>query len=89
MASNNIRHDGLTTALTTHPCSQVKKWRVAKLRVGDTGAAAEAQHYLLAHAERIRRLADLQAERRLRDRKRGRLQAARFSWVGPQELELV
>ena len=54
-----------------------------------SGAAIEAQDYLCKHSERIRRLADLQMERRLRDRKRGKAKTASFSWVFKKEISLV
>lgn len=65
----------------------VQRWQVPQLRVSSV-AAVEAQEYLCRHAERLRRLADLQMERRLRDRKRGRQRAAAFSWVGKREVLL-
>jgi acyl-[acyl-carrier-protein] desaturase len=53
------------------------------------GEAAEAQEFLCKHSERVRRLAELQMERRLRERKRGRSRAACFSWVKGQEVALT
>ena len=66
----------------------VQRWGVAGLRFAG-GPAAEAQEYLCKHSERIRRLADLQMERRLRDRKRGKAKSASFSWLFKRELSLV
>jgi hypothetical protein len=61
-------------------CSQIKRWRVAELQhLG--GEAAAAQEFVMAHPARIRRLANIQAERRLRDKKRGKVKEASFSWV--------
>lgn len=57
----------------------LQRWKVAELRV--SGAAAEAQDFLLAHPSRVRRLAHLQVERRVRDRRRGG-RHAQFSWLG-------
>ncbi len=61
---------------------------MADLRLSG-GAAAEAQDFLCKHSERIRRLADLQMERRLRDRKRGKAKSASFSWIFKREVSLV
>jgi acyl-[acyl-carrier-protein] desaturase len=52
------------------------------------GQAAEAQDFLCKHSERVRRLAELQMERRLRERKRGKSRAASFSWAHGQEIAL-
>ncbi|EFJ46489.1 hypothetical protein VOLCADRAFT_62507 [Volvox carteri f. nagariensis] len=65
----------------------VKRWDIANLKVV-TGEAAEAQAFLMKHSERIRRLADLQMERRLRDRKRGKTRTAAFSWIFKREVSL-
>ncbi|GLC41789.1 hypothetical protein PLESTM_001239700 [Pleodorina starrii] len=65
----------------------VKKWDIANLQVV-TGEAAEAQAFLMKHSERIRRLADIQMERRLRDRKRGKTRTAAFSWIFKREVAL-
>ncbi len=54
-----------------------------------SGEAAEAQEYLCHHSDRIRRLADLQMERRLRDRKKGRSKTAAFSWIFKKEVSLT
>jgi hypothetical protein len=54
-----------------------------------SGEAAAAQDFLCRHSERVRRLAELQMERRLRDRKRGRGRSASFSWVHGREVSLV
>ena len=67
---------------------QVNRWNIAGLRLS-SGAATEAQDYLCKHSERIRRLADLQMERRLRDRKRGKAKAASFSWIFKREVSLT
>lgn len=67
---------------------QVDRWDIASVRV-ESGAAAEAQDFLVHHADRVRRLADIQTERRLRDRKRGKSKIAAFSWVGKREVSLV
>lgn len=66
----------------------VKRWGVADLRLRQ-GAAAEAQEYLCKHSERIRRLADLQMERRLRERKRGLAKSAAFNWIFKREVSLL
>ena len=66
----------------------VQRWNVPSLKVS-SGSAAEAQEYLCKHSERIRRLADLQMERRLRDRKRGKSKLASFSWIFKREVSLV
>lgn len=66
----------------------VKRWGIPNLKLS-SGAAAEAQDYLCKHSERIRRLADLQMERRLRDRKRGKGKSANFSWIFKREVSLV
>ena len=66
----------------------VQRWDVPNLKLS-SGNAAEAQEYLCKHAERIRRLADLQMERRLRDRKRGKSKLASFSWIFKREVSLV
>lgn len=65
----------------------VEKWDVGQLSL--SGEAAAAQEYVMLHPERIRRLADLQMERRLRDRKARRNRTAFFSWVGKREVELT
>lgn len=67
---------------------QVDRWDVRNVAVV-SGEAAEAQEYLVAHSQRIRRLAELQAERRLRDRKRGKVKSAGFSWINKKEVPLV
>lgn len=54
-----------------------------------SGEAAEAQAFLMKHSERIRRLADITMERRLRDRKRGKNKSAAFSWVFKREVSLM
>jgi acyl-[acyl-carrier-protein] desaturase len=56
---------------------------------GLSGEAAEAQEFLCGHAARVRRLAHIQAERRLRDRKRGRTREASFSWVHGRQVTLT
>eukprot|EP00955_Chlamydomonas_euryale_P101846 365377-Chlamydomonas_euryale.AAC.21 len=65
----------------------VRRWKVAELRVSG-GRAAQAQEYLCKHSERIRRLADLQMERKLRERKRGKGKTAGFSWIFKREVSL-
>jgi len=59
---------------------------------GDEEAAREARAraaFALAHGARLRALADLQTERRLRDRRRGAAQrAAPFAWVFGRECGL-
>ncbi|GLI67555.1 hypothetical protein VaNZ11_011782 [Volvox africanus] len=65
----------------------VKRWDIGNVKVV-TGEAAEAQAYLIKHSERIRRLADLQMERRMRDRKRGKGRTAAFSWIFKREVAL-
>ncbi len=54
-----------------------------------SGEAAEAQAFLMKHSERIRRLADITTERRLRDRKRGKNKSAAFSWIFKREVSLM
>jgi acyl-[acyl-carrier-protein] desaturase len=66
----------------------VQRWDVANRRFSG-GQAAEAQDYLCKHSERIRRLADLQMERKMRERKRGKAKAAHFSWVFKREVSLL
>uniref|UniRef100_A0A7R9V6Y2 Acyl-[acyl-carrier-protein] desaturase n=1 Tax=Chlamydomonas euryale TaxID=1486919 RepID=A0A7R9V6Y2_9CHLO len=66
----------------------VRRWKVAELRVSG-GRAAQAQEYLCKHSERIRRLADLQMERKLRERKRGKGKTAGFSWIFKREVSLL
>ncbi len=78
------------TSHLLHPTSrvpQVRKWDVANVRV-HTGEAAEAQEFLVQHSQRIRRLSDLQMERRLRDKKRGKTRTAAFSWIFKREVSL-
>ncbi|GIL89812.1 hypothetical protein Vretimale_16499 [Volvox reticuliferus] len=65
----------------------VKRWDIGNVKVV-TGEAAEAQAFLIKHSERIRRLADLQMERRMRDRKRGKGRTAAFSWIFKREVAL-
>lgn len=80
----------LYTSCVTHSplCPiQVRKWDVANVRV-HTGEAAEAQEFLVQHSQRIRRLSDLQMERRLRDKKRGKTRTAAFSWIFKREVSL-
>ena len=57
------------------------RWRVGSLRVGETGSAAEAQQFLMAQPERVRRMADVAAERRKRAGKRGPPATEQFSWI--------
>lgn len=66
----------------------VKKWDIPNLKVSG-GAAAEAQDYLCKHSERIMRLADLQMERKSRDKKKGRSKMASFSWIFKHEIALI
>ncbi len=54
-----------------------------------SGQAAEAQEFLCKHSERIRRLADIQMERKLRDRRRGKSKSAAFSWIFKREVSLL
>lgn len=65
----------------------VRRWGIADLRL--TGEAANAQEMLCGHAARVRRLADLQLERRLRERRRGTPKSAFFSWVNKREVSLI
>ncbi|MEW5298359.1 MAG: hypothetical protein WDW38_000912 [Sanguina aurantia] len=65
----------------------VTRWGVADLQL--SGEAAAAQHFLCNHGSRIRRLADLQVERRIRDRKQGRTKSAAFSWINKREVLLA
>jgi acyl-[acyl-carrier-protein] desaturase len=74
--------------MPTHmPCCKGSLVRACAVQV--RGEAAEAQDFLCKHAQRVRRLADLQMERRLRERKRGRGRSACFSWIKGQEVALV
>ncbi|KAG2431151.1 hypothetical protein HXX76_009681 [Chlamydomonas incerta] len=66
----------------------VKRWDIEHVAVR-SGEAAEAQAFLMKHSERIRRLADLTTERRLRDRKRGKNKSAAFSWIFKREVSLM
>ncbi|PNW73405.1 hypothetical protein CHLRE_14g630883v5 [Chlamydomonas reinhardtii] len=66
----------------------VKRWDIEHVAVR-SGEAAEAQAFLMKHSERIRRLADITMERRLRDRKRGKNKSAAFSWVFKREVSLM
>uniref|UniRef100_A0A7S3VQQ3 Acyl-[acyl-carrier-protein] desaturase n=1 Tax=Dunaliella tertiolecta TaxID=3047 RepID=A0A7S3VQQ3_DUNTE len=66
----------------------VSRWQVADLRFSG-GKAEEAQQYLCQHADRVRRLANIQAERRLRDRKRGKARTASFGWVNGRQVPLL
>eukprot|EP00798_Chlamydomonas_sp_ICE-L_P022548 gene22548-29673_t len=66
----------------------VQKWDVPNVRVV-SGEAAEAQEFLVKHANRVRRLAELQTERRLRDRRRGKAKISSFSWVHKREVSLL
>ncbi len=68
-------------------CSQVRRWRVVEIQ-GLSGEAAAAQEYLCQHANRIRRLANIQAERRLRDRKRGKTRISSFDWLWGRQVNL-
>lgn len=66
---------------------QVSKWRVADV-TGLSGSGAAAQEYVCGHAARIRRLANIQRERRERDRRRGKRRVATFDWVWGKEVAL-
>ncbi|KAG2448027.1 hypothetical protein HYH02_007054 [Chlamydomonas schloesseri] len=66
----------------------VKRWDIEHVAVR-SGEAAEAQAFLMKHSERIRRLADITTERRLRDRKRGKNKSAAFSWIFKREVSLM
>lgn len=60
----------------------IERWKVGSLKVGETGAAADAQAFLMAQPDRVRRLADMTAERRRRAGKRGEPTVREeFSWV--------
>ncbi|KAI8462510.1 MAG: fatty acid desaturase-domain-containing protein [Monoraphidium minutum] len=61
-------------------------WGVADLRL--SGAAAAAQQLLVGLPASIRRLGELQLERRLRDRRRGLGRSASFSWIHKREVAL-
>ncbi|KAL6752728.1 fatty acid desaturase-domain-containing protein [Haematococcus lacustris] len=65
----------------------VKRWGVAELS-GLSGPAAAAQEYLMAQPQRVHRLAAIQAERRLRDRRRGKQRSASFSWIRGRQVAL-
>ncbi|KAJ9515831.1 hypothetical protein QJQ45_008717 [Haematococcus lacustris] len=65
----------------------VKRWGVAELS-GLSGPAATAQEYLMAQPQRVHRLAAIQAERRLRDRRRGKQRSASFSWIRGRQVAL-
>jgi hypothetical protein len=82
---------GSNLSIPTPPCpppSQVKRWNIADLRVGNCGTAAEAQDFLCHHAERIKRLANLQMERNERNRKRGKAKSANFAWINKRPVVL-
>jgi hypothetical protein len=53
-----------------------------------SGEAAAAQEFLCQHAGRVQRLANIQAERRLRDKKRGKARSSSFSWVYGRQVPL-
>lgn len=53
-----------------------------------SGPAAAAQARLLALPPAVRRLGELQLERRLRDRRRGQGRSASFSWIRKREVAL-
>ena len=80
-------HPLMHTPSLTCACAQVERWDIEHVRV-ETSAGREAQDYLCKHAQRIRRLAALQAERRARDRTLGKLRTANFSWIGKREVAL-
>lgn len=61
--------------------------QVPQVRASSSAAAA-AQEFVCTHGERVRRLGDMQLEQRLRDRKRGCVRSAAFSWVGRREVVL-
>lgn len=65
----------------------VNRWRISEL-TGLSGEGAAAQEYLCSHPHRIRRLANIQAERRLRDRKRGKTREASFDWIRGRHVTL-
>ena len=65
--------------------TQVKRWDIAGMRVGNCGGAAEAQDFLCNHAERIKRLANLQMERNERNRK---AKTVSFSWINKRSVVL-
>ncbi|CAG9461744.1 unnamed protein product [Pedinophyceae sp. YPF-701] len=66
----------------------VQRWGIADLS-GLSGEAAEAQEYLVGHAEKVRRLADLGERRAQRSREAGRELARKFSWVFGEEISLL
>jgi hypothetical protein len=53
-----------------------------------SGEAAAAQQLLMGLPQSIKRLGELQLERRLRDRRRGQGRSASFSWVHMREIAL-
>ena len=60
LADGPQRADNNTLTHThTHTHVQVARWRIAE-RTGLNGRAAEAQEYLMGHANRVRRLANIQ-----------------------------
>ncbi len=87
--ARRVARHSLTSARRAHtrPPLQVKKWGVAEMQ-GLSGGAAAAQEYVCGHAARIRRLANIQAERRLRDRKRGKTREASFDWIRGRHVAL-
>jgi len=93
----NLFHDYAAVAdnigvYTTHDYADIVDHLVARWKVADhtglRGDAAEAQEFLVNHSQRIRRLADIQAERRARDRKRGKARSAAFSWAFNRQVPL-
>ena len=61
--------------------------QVADLRLSSP-EAQQAQHAVCAASEQLRRLADLQLEQRMRERKRGVQRLAAFSWIERAEVVL-
>jgi len=58
-------------------------------RLAPTTAAHSAASVLLSYPAQLRRLAEVQLEGRLRDRRRGRARSVAFSWVFGREVLLA
>eukprot|EP00877_Chromochloris_zofingiensis_P008637 jgi/Chrzof1/4026/Cz13g17200.t1_SACPD2[v5.2] len=67
----------------------IKTWKVHELRGIRNAEAAAAQEFLCQHAAAVKQLAELQMERRFKNRKAGRSSTANFSWVHRREVSLV
>jgi acyl-[acyl-carrier-protein] desaturase len=67
----------------------LQRWNIGSLRVGEAGSAADAQAWLMAQPQRVRRLAEI-AERRRKNARAGQAvtEAAQFSWIFNREVAL-